>query len=234
MIMASHAHRTPSPSRRYASSRKRTNPSPTGSLCAPSTETSVYSMILPMSVALPISCWPGAGCHRDRCRLVAELGGAGVVTCMPVDEQAGVSSLSPCLAGGVGGEAAVPGVIQPPGGEPGVDRVCVRDDRRGVVRDEHLEHAAEERPGGLAAGDERGQGLGETQPHEHVPRIARGEDQRVHLAPPSRDRVSTAAASQNAAQSAGAAVPAWSGPASGYRAREGCRDAGHGGGPWAH
>jgi len=52
-----------------------------------------------------------------------------------VDEQAGVSSLSPCLAGGVGGVAAVLGVIQPPGGEPGVDRVCVRDDRRGVVRE---------------------------------------------------------------------------------------------------
>src|SRR5262249_16936192 len=84
MIMASHAHRTPSPSRRYASSRKRPNPSLTGSWCAPSTETSVYSMILPMSVAPSISCWPGAGCHRDRCRLVAELGGADVVTCMPV------------------------------------------------------------------------------------------------------------------------------------------------------
>ena len=49
---------------------------------------------------------------------MAELGVAGVVTCMPVDEQVGVSSLSPCLAGGVGGEAAVLGVIQPPGGEP--------------------------------------------------------------------------------------------------------------------
>src|SRR5215471_3007132 len=31
-----------------------------------------------------------------------------------------VSSLSPCLADGVGGEAAVLGVIQPPGGERGL------------------------------------------------------------------------------------------------------------------
>jgi hypothetical protein len=40
-----------------------------------------------------------------------------------------------------------------------------------------------------APGDERGQGLGEAQPHEHVPRVARGEDQRVHLAAPPGHRV---------------------------------------------
>jgi hypothetical protein len=33
---------------------------------------------------------------------------------------------------------------------------------------------------GLTAVDQRLQGLGERQPHEHVPRIHRGEDQRMH------------------------------------------------------
>ena len=74
--------------------------------------------------------------------------------------------------GGVGGEPAVLGVIQPARGEPRVHRVGVRDDRRGVVGDQDLEHPAEEHPRRLAPGDERGQRLGEGQPHEHVPRIA--------------------------------------------------------------
>src|SRR5215470_314419 len=88
MIMASHAHRTPSPSRRYASSRKRPNPSPTGSWCAPSTETSAYSMILPMSVPRrwPLASLSGrvrvvvlvvaADPHLGRVPLVAAEGGA--------------------------------------------------------------------------------------------------------------------------------------------------------------
>ena len=90
---------------------------------------------------------------------------------------------------GVGGEPAVLGVIQPARGEPRIHRVRVSDDRRSVVRDQHLEHAAEEHPRGLTPGDERGQRLGEGQPHEHVPRITRGEDQRMHLALPPGDRV---------------------------------------------
>ena len=92
--------------------------------------------------------------------------------------------------GGVGGEPAVLGVIQPARGEPRVHRVSIGDDRRGVIGDHHLEHPAEERPRGLAAGHERGQGLRKAQPHEHVPRVARGEDQRMHLPPPPGHRVS--------------------------------------------
>jgi hypothetical protein len=92
--------------------------------------------------------------------------------------------------GRVGGEPAVLGVIQPARGEPRVHRVRVRDDRGGVVGDQDPEHAAEERPRRVAPGDQRAQRLGERQPHEHVPRVARGEDQRVHLPPPPRHRVS--------------------------------------------
>jgi hypothetical protein len=40
-----------------------------------------------------------------------------------------------------------------------------------------------------SAGDERRQGLGERQPHEHVPRIAGSEDQRMHLALPPGHRI---------------------------------------------
>ncbi len=90
---------------------------------------------------------------------------------------------------GVGGEPAVLGVIQPARGETRVHRVGVGDDRRGVVGHQDPEAAAEEAPRSLAAGDERGQGLGEAQPHEHVPRVAGGEDQRMHLPPPPRHRV---------------------------------------------
>jgi hypothetical protein len=75
------------------------------------------------------------------------------------------------------------GVIQPPGGEPRVHRVSAGNDRRGVVADHDPERAAEKLPRRLAPGDHRCQGLGKGQPHEHVPRIARGEDQRVHPAP---------------------------------------------------
>ena len=91
--------------------------------------------------------------------------------------------------GRVGREPAVLGVIQPARGEPRVHRVRVRDDRRGVIGDQDLEHPAEERPRRVAPGDQRAQRLGEAQPHEHVPRVARGEDQRVHLPPPPRHRV---------------------------------------------
>src|SRR5215470_19966828 len=41
--------------------------------------------------------------------------------------------------GRVGGEPAVLGVVQPPDGEPWVDRIGVGHDRRGVVRDQHPE-----------------------------------------------------------------------------------------------
>jgi hypothetical protein len=89
----------------------------------------------------------------------------------------------------VGGEPAVLGVVQPARGEPRVHRVRIRDDRRGVAGDQDLEHAAEERPRGLAPGDERGQRLGERQPDKQVPGIAGSEDQRTHPALPPGHRV---------------------------------------------
>jgi hypothetical protein len=61
------------------------------------------------------------------------------------------------------------------------------DNSTHVVRDEDFEDAAEERPRCFAAVDHRGQGLRERQPHEHVPRIHRGEDQRMgHPTPAGR------------------------------------------------
>ncbi len=72
------------------------------------------------------------------------------------------------------------GVVQPAGAQPRVHRVRVRHHRLEVVRDQHPEHTAEERPGRLAAGDHRRQGLRIGQPHEHVPAHHGGEDQRVH------------------------------------------------------
>jgi len=91
--------------------------------------------------------------------------------------------------GRVGGEPGVLGVVQPPLREPRVHRVGVRDDRGEVVRDQDLEDPAEEAPRRLAARDDRGQGLGERHPDEHVPRVHRSEDQRVDLAAPPGLRV---------------------------------------------
>jgi hypothetical protein len=90
---------------------------------------------------------------------------------------------------GVGAEPAGLGVVQPPGAEGWVDRVGVDHHRLEVVRDQHLEHPAEERPRRLAAGDHVGQRLPQRQPHEHVPRHHRGEDQRVHRPAPPRPGV---------------------------------------------
>jgi hypothetical protein len=79
----------------------------------------------------------------------------------------------------VGCDTNMLGVVQPPESETGIDRISVGDDRAHVVWDHHLEHPVEEPPGRLAPGDHRGQGLGEGQPHEHVPRVRRREDQRM-------------------------------------------------------
>lgn len=74
------------------------------------------------------------------------------------------------------------GIVQPPRREPRVDRVGGGDHGLEVVGDQDLEDTAEESPGRLTAGDHRSQGLGVGQPHEHVPRHHRGEDQGVHPA----------------------------------------------------
>ena len=80
----------------------------------------------------------------------------------------------------VGEEPAGLGVFQPADGEPRVHRIALGDNRTHVVGNEHLEHPAEEPPRRFAAVDEGLEGLGESQPHEHVPRVDRGEDQRMH------------------------------------------------------
>jgi len=54
---------------------------------------------------------------------------------------------------------------------------------RRFVGDHHPEYAPEERPGGLAPGDHIRRCLPERQPHEAVPRVAGGEDQRPHHPP---------------------------------------------------
>src|SRR5208337_5617582 len=86
--------------------------------------------------------------------------------------------------GRVGGETPGLRVLQPLAGQPGVDRVRLRDDRAHVVRDDDAEDPGEERPGVLAAGDDLLQRHRERQVHEHVPGKARGEYQRPQLAPP--------------------------------------------------
>jgi hypothetical protein len=91
--------------------------------------------------------------------------------------------------GGIGGKPAVLGIIQPTDGEPRVHRVGVGHDRRGVIRHQHPEHATEKPPRRLAPLNDRGQGLGEGQPHEQVPRADRGEDQRVGYPAAARARV---------------------------------------------
>jgi hypothetical protein len=61
-------------------------------------------------------------------------------------------------------------------GEPGVE-ATIGFMLSGI---RNLEYAGEEPPRRLAAGDDRLQRGRERQPHEHVPRVHRGEDQRVH------------------------------------------------------
>lgn len=57
--------------------------------------------------------------------------------------------------GRVGSEAPGLRVNQPPGGEPGIDRIGVRHDRRGVVRDQPKSswHSAPGSPGGPITGN---------------------------------------------------------------------------------
>jgi len=121
MIMASHAPRTPSPSRRYASSRNRANPRPTGSWCAPSAGTSVYSMILPRSVAFRLGAGQAVRPDRDRPPLVAELA-------VPVWSRAGrwasrqVFHRGQVRAGRRARRARAPGFPVPRAGRATVDR----------------------------------------------------------------------------------------------------------------
>ena len=76
------------------------------------------------------------------------------------------------------------GVVEPPLGELRINCISGGDHRFQVVRDQHREHAAEEFPRRFTSGDHRRQGLRIRQPHEHVPGVDGGEDQRVHLAAP--------------------------------------------------
>jgi len=82
--------------------------------------------------------------------------------------------------GRVGEKSASLRVLRPSHAELRIGRIGLGHNRCHVVGDQHLEHTAEESPGRLAAGDDRLQGLVERQPHEHVPRVDGGEDQRVH------------------------------------------------------
>jgi hypothetical protein len=88
--------------------------------------------------------------------------------------------------GRVGSEPGVLGVVQPARRQLRVDRVRPGDDRLEVVGDQDLEHPTEERPRRLTPSDHRDQRLGVGQPHEHVPRHDRREDQRVHPPPLAR------------------------------------------------
>jgi hypothetical protein len=63
--------------------------------------------------------------------------------------------------------------------EPRLQPVSGRDDRREVVRDQNLEDPVEELPCRFAPSDHRVGRLRERQPHEHMPRQRRGEDQRM-------------------------------------------------------
>jgi hypothetical protein len=97
--------------------------------------------------------------------------------------------LRPAHPGRVGAEPAGLGVVQPARGERRVDRVGLRHHRGQVVRDQDREDPAKVLPGRLTPGDHRGQGLLEGQPHEHVPRVHRGEDQPVGHPAPARHRL---------------------------------------------
>ena len=67
-----------------------------------------------------------------------------------------------------------------PHSEPRIHRITLGHNRAHVVGNQDLKHSAEEPPRRLTALDERLQRLGERQPHKHVPRVDRSEDQRVH------------------------------------------------------
>ena len=58
-----------------------------------------------------------------------------------------------------------------------------------LTGDDDLEHAPEERPRRLEAGDDRRQVLAEAQPHIAVPAVDGGEDQGVRHAPAAGPRV---------------------------------------------
>ena len=82
--------------------------------------------------------------------------------------------------GRVDPEASRLGVLDERLVQPWLQRIGVIDDGGQVVRDHRGEDAAEERPRRLAPVDHVLGGLPERQPHEAVPRVAGGEDQRLH------------------------------------------------------
>jgi hypothetical protein len=79
----------------------------------------------------------------------------------------------PC---GIDLEAAGLGVLQEGLDQAGLQRVGRADDRLGVVRQERVEDAAEEGPGGLTGFDRAGGGLLEAGVDEAMPGADRGED----------------------------------------------------------
>ena len=125
---------------------------------------------------------PGAARRPDRANCSPAKKFSAHVLHHPLDPRLVLRASAPgpgrCRTRGPGRSPASPAV------NVGFDRVRVGDHRGQVVRDQHPEHAAEVPPRRLAPVDHRGEGLGERQPDEHVPRVDRGEDQRVRDPPP--------------------------------------------------
>ena len=91
--------------------------------------------------------------------------------------------------GRVGDETPRLGVLQPFAGQPRVrPRPPLATTGLMLSGTTTAEHAGEERPGLLAPGDDLLQRHRERQVHEHVPGKARGEHQRLQLAPPAVPR----------------------------------------------
>ena len=86
-------------------------------------------------------------------------------------------------------EAPGRGVLDESLVEPRLERVGFLDDRRHVVGDHNPEHAAEKDPRRLEASHNRLGRLAEGQPHEAVPGVTGGEDQRPHHSLSTRRRV---------------------------------------------
>ena len=86
--------------------------------------------------------------------------------------------------GRVNPEPASLGVLDERLVQPRRQRIGIVDDGGQIVRDHRGEDAAEERPRRFEPVDHRLRRLAERQPHEAVPRVAGGEDQRLHDPPP--------------------------------------------------
>ncbi len=91
--------------------------------------------------------------------------------------------------GGVDQEAPVLGVLQEGVVYAGLGGLCLGDDRRQVIGDNYGENAMKELPGVLEPLDDIGRGLGEAQPHEHVPGPHRHQYEGVHHPPAGTGRV---------------------------------------------